>query len=206
MESRRSQIDILLRYAEEIQWPLICAQYEEAVQLRSIPEYMPVVIKNFCENLRSVLDYVSKEIREKFGQTADPRQKFNFPLCESEREFESLVAKQYPELESGRPALWRYLKAVQPFPGSNERWLRKFNNLNNDNKHFALVLQVHNAVPVDAPGNQGLGAVVFHDEERGEWVEFRYGGDLDVNARVLLEQALVGVRDIAFEVLTHLGW
>jgi len=202
MLTRHEHIETILKYAEEVQRPLIRQQYEEAVRSRVVPEYMPVVIKNFCENLRSVLDYLSAEIRSRYGQTADPKQRVYFPLCDSESEFASVVAKQYPNLQCQAPQLWEYLKDVQPIPGCDMRWLRHFNNLNNKNKHFDLVLQTHKAVPVGDPREQQLGVITYLDETKQEWVEFIFDG-IGVNASLLLEEALVGIREITDDVQAH---
>lgn len=204
MLTRHKHIETVLKYAEEVQRPLIRQQYEEAVRSRVVPEYMPVVIKNFCENLRSVLDYLSAEIRSRYGQTADSKQRCYFPLCDSDADFESVVAKLYPDLKSQDRELWDYLKNVQPFPGSDMRWLRQFNKLNNENKHFDLVLQTHEAVPVGDPRENQLGVIVHLDETKQEWVEFTFDG-VGVNARVLLEEAFVGIREIADDVQAHLA-
>lgn len=101
---------------------------------------LQVNIKNLCENLRSVLDYVAHDIRETHCTSADPKARFYFPIIEDNAGFDAQAKKWYPGLEITAPALWNYIESLQPFqPGA--AWLGLFNKVNNDNKHGDLVPQ-----------------------------------------------------------------
>ena len=59
---RRNGIETLLKYVEEVQFEEVRRDYESAINTRELPEFLPVRIKNLCEYLRSVLDYIAQEM------------------------------------------------------------------------------------------------------------------------------------------------
>ena len=197
---RRNRIEIVLKYVEEVQFEGVRQDYENAIQARSVPEFLPVRIKNLCENLRSVLDYLAQEMWDPYGNKHKARPKVYFPIRRSLKEYEEYMARLFPGLKPKNRNLWKFLERMQPIPGSGEAWLGDFNKLNNRNKHFDLVLHTSRSAPVGHPDAEDLGPIVHLDEEANEWVEFRFT-EPDVNALMLIHSAVVGVRFIDFEVL-----
>jgi len=202
---RRSRIELLLKYAEDVQHMEIFRDYELAVESRTVPEFLPVRIKNLCENLRSVLDYLAQEIWESFGKKAGRRPKIYFPIESSRRRFEDRTDRLFPHLRKRAPELFAFLERIQPFPDSGEEWLARFKHLNNRSKHFDLVLHQSRTAPVGSSAAASLGPVVHLDQRSGEWVEFRFV-EPPTNAFMLVDMAVVGVRHIQMELALHLPW
>jgi len=196
---RRKRIETLLKYAEEVQFKEVRQDYENAVQTRSIPEFLPVRIKNLCENLRSALDYIAQGLWDLYGNKGGTRPNVYFPIRRSLNEYEKYADSHFPDLKPKNLALWKFLERMQPIPGSSERWLGDFNKLNNRNKHFDLVLHTSRSAPVGSPDADKLGAVVHLDDQTNEWIEFRFI-EPDVNALMLIHSAVVGVKYIELEV------
>lgn len=197
---RRTRIETLLKYAEEVQFEEVRQDYERAVQTRLVPEFLPVRIKNLCENLRSVLDYLVQEMWDIYGnKKARQRPKIYFPIRTSLKKYEEYMGLFFPNLKSINLDLWKFLERMQPVPGSSELWLGDFNEVNNRSKHVDLVLHTSRSAPVGHPDADKFGPVVHLDEQDNEWVEFRFT-EPDVNALMLIHSAVVGVRYIAYEI------
>lgn len=226
MGTRKDSIDALLKRCDA-DIAKIGQEYNNSLRQQKVQTDLRVDIKNFCENLRSVLDYVAHDIRETHCAGADPKIRFYFPMLASRSEFEAQATKWYPGLEVKVPDLWDYLESVQPYD-QEYVWIGIFNKINNENKHGDLVAQTRTdteQVRVSAPGasvtwtprNVKFGPGVFiggipvdpttqmpvpHPSQKVEriiWVDFRFAGE-DVSALGLLKQAHAGVRKIAKDV------
>lgn len=78
-ESRRARIDATLTYADK-QLRDISRSYDAQLRHEQVPLELCLKIKNFCENLRSALDFVAFEIFEHcYPGTAAPVE-LGFPL------------------------------------------------------------------------------------------------------------------------------
>ena len=223
MGTRRDSIEALLKQCDE-DIVSIEQEYNSSLDRQKIATDLQVKIKSFCEHLRSALDYVAHDIREKYCKDADPGMRFYFPILLSRSEFESQTNKWYPKLDGRVPDLWAYLESVQPYH-QDYVWLGVFNRINNENKHGNLVAQTRGQteqVRVSmgsgsvtwTPQNVKFGSGVFiggvpvnpatqmpvpHSSQKVEriiWVDFRFEGE-DVSALDLLKQALTGIRRIA---------
>jgi hypothetical protein len=222
--TRKDSIEILLKRCDA-DIVKIEQEYNDSLHQQKVRTDLQVDIKNFCENLRSVLDYVAHDIRETYCTGADPKMRFYFPILASRGEFEAQAKKWYPGLDARVPDLWNYLETVQPYH-QDYVWIGIFNKINNENKHGNLVAQTHTEteqVRVSMPGggsvtwtpqNVKFGPGVFiggvpvdpgtqmpvpHPSQKVEriiWVDFRFAGE-NVSALGLLKQALAGVRKIA---------
>jgi hypothetical protein len=202
--------------------------YADALSRQTIPADLKIDIKNLAGNLRSVLDYVAADVRDVCCPTANPKDRFYFPVLPNEEEFARKMSEWYPGLDTARPAVWAYLRSVQPYH-PQFRWLGQLNRVNNENKHGDLVEQVRVDSPrvnVTLSGGGGVswdpravrfGSGVFiggvpvnpatqlpvpHESQKVErvtWVDFRFR-DPDVSALGLLKQSTAGVRKIANEI------
>jgi len=202
--------------------------YSDALSRQTIPADLKIDIKNLAGNLRSVLDYVAADVREACCPTANPRDRFYFPVLQDEGDFLRKTSEWYPDLETARPAVWAYFRSVQPYH-PQFRWLGQLNSVNNENKHGDLVEQTRVDSPrvnVTLSGGGGVswdpravqfGSGVFiggvpvnpatqlplpHESQKVErvtWVDFRFR-DQDVSALGLLRQSTAGVRQIAHEL------
>lgn len=137
--SRQSHIHALLERAD-LQLDAIEKEYESSLHAKKITESLSVDIKNFCENLRSVLDYLAHDIRDKYFASGNASKRFYFPICSNYTEFSKCVNKWFPGLKSVAPSVWAELEKSQPYQAGND-WLDDFIIINNKNKHNALVPQ-----------------------------------------------------------------
>ena len=204
-------------------------EYEASLRAKSVSDDLRIDIKNLCENLRSVLDYLARDIRESHCPGANPKERFYFPILPNRRQFEAQMHLWYPGLDASNRELWDYLETVQLYH-DDYLWLGQLNRVNNENKHGDLVEQMRvqtervtvstaeggkvswnregvrfgsgvsiGGVPVD-PATQ---LPVPHPSQRVEritWVDFRFQ-DIDVSAIGLLRQAVQGIEGIANGVL-----
>jgi hypothetical protein len=86
MADRRTDTDALLARAEH-QLHGIIRGYYSSLGERSIAPSLQVETKNYCENLRAILDYLAHEIREKCCSDADPRRRLYFPISANATQF-----------------------------------------------------------------------------------------------------------------------
>ena len=202
-------------------------EYHQSLHDKQIRSDLQVDIKNYCGNLRSVLDYLAHDIREIHCPGANPKVRFYFPIFQSQKEFESQTKKWYPNLDKVEPALFNYLGSLQPYHNDG-RCLGTFNRINNENKHGNLVAQTRmesERVNVSFPGGKvswspknvkfghgvRIGGVpvdpstqmpIPHPSQKVEkviWVDFKFEGE-DVSALGLLKDALEKVKSIAVSI------
>lgn len=177
--------------------------------------------------MRSALDYLAKDIREKHCPNANPNARFYFPILLDASQFQGQMNNWFPGLNSGCTDLWSYLESIQPCNLGAE-WLGKFNRVNNENKHDSLVEQTRietqrvnvsfggGSVSWD-PGAVQFGAGVYiggvpvdirtqmptpHPSQKVEkvaWVDFRFDG-IDESVITLMEQSLLGIKTIVTSV------
>lgn len=205
--SRRSNIRTLLGESER-QFEEIQEYYVRSVQRNQLEPLVGVRIKNYCENLRSVLDYLAHEIRERCSLGRGAR-RYYFPICERKHNFDNNVASWFPGLSSSCPDVLNYLYSVQPLrhrsPPPYRRWLWHFNRLNNAGKHNDLVIHTTRHAPAGA--SERLGAAAIRNES-GRWTEIRFKIPRK-NALMLLWQALEGICEIEMDLaslLVHRGY
>jgi hypothetical protein len=221
--NRQNDIGALLAKAEQ-QFGQIMKDYEAALHLQAIGAPLRVEIKNYCENLRSVLDYLAHGIRENYCPKANPKDRFYFPIFPDEKQFSSQTGKWFPALKESAATVWKALEHCQPYQ-SGYVWLGQFNRVNNENKHGALVAQTRNEVTVVKADIAGGGSVSWNPSNvrfgsgvsiggvpvnpstqmpvpdlrlnvtKTVWVDFRFE-DIGVSAIGLLRDALAGVKEI----------
>lgn len=133
--SRGSSIDALLRKSDGAMSQLE-EDYRKSLDAKTVSEELKIDIKNILENLRSSLDYLARDIHEKYATKSAKR--LYFPIRHTRKEFEEAIARDFSGLEIVAPEVYSALERVQPY---NEPWLGEFNSLNNNNKHQDLVEQ-----------------------------------------------------------------
>ncbi len=186
-------------------------------------------IKNLCENLRSVLDYLAKNIREKHCPTAKTSEHFYFPILADSSGFNAKVPRWFPNLNINCPGLYAYLEAVQPYQSDKTKWLGLFNQVNNENKHGDLLEQTRSETKQVKVNIKSGGSVVWdtdavkfgpgvyiagvpvdprtqmpvpHPSQNIEaitWVDFKFHG-IDVSALLLLKESFNGITQIVNKV------
>ena len=222
MSSREVSIRVLLAKVDT-QVSKIEAEYKKSLHSQAIDPELRVDIKNACENLRSVLDYLAADIRERYCPMASSSDRFYFPILPDKKTFDTRIDQWFPGLRASTPAAVAALAAVQPFQFGQE-WLGQFNRVNNENKHGDLVEQTRVESQRTTVTGQGGGQVSWgsgvtfgsgvsvmgipvdprtqlpipHPSikvERITWVDFQFAG-IGVSALGLLKQARAGIGKI----------
>lgn len=130
------QIEALLSSSEN-QLDKIKNQYFEVVKSKSVDYNYNIEIKNFTENLRSILDYIAVAIYIKYGKGL--RTKIYFPYADkitSEILFEKYFFKNY-EKNNDTNNIYNIIKSFQYFT-TKEEWLIDLMLINNKVKHNSL--------------------------------------------------------------------
>jgi len=140
MPTRIKSIRALLDKAE-VQLETIEGEYNKSLHNRVIDDSLRIDIKNICENLRSVLDYLAHDIRERYCPSESLKDRFYFPILPDKKTFNSKLERWFPGLRQNAPTIVAALEAIQPYQSGYE-WLGQFSRLNNENKHGDLVEQV----------------------------------------------------------------
>ena len=135
---RKSQIDALLLKSKN-QLDDISEEYKNSLTNQNISNLLKVDIKNFCENLRSVLDYLAHEIHEQYCSSSS-NSRFYFPILSNNSQFTSRMNHWFPSLSTKSITLYSFLESIQPYQ-PNYTWLGYFNKVNTENKHGSLVQQ-----------------------------------------------------------------
>jgi hypothetical protein len=139
MQSKLKRIKSVLVYADEQQRE-ISDEYSQYMD-GDLPAKIQIKIKNYFENLRSILDYIAHDICENILDL-DDRHKCYFPIwCETENKFTSFCHKNFPNLENIDPKIYSELKRIQPFRTDDFYLLKLLTNYVNKNKHCDLSSQ-----------------------------------------------------------------
>lgn len=169
MARRQADIQALLMQGQQ-QLREVEDRYQSSLAAKSVSLDLKVKIKNLCENLRSVLDYLAHDIRETKCSQPKENDRFYFPILPDRNQFESKMRKWFPKLDSTSPDLWSYLKSIQPYHGAQAEWLGQLNHVNNENKHSALVEQTRTEIE-RVKASSGGGSVEWSPQN----VKFRNG-------------------------------
>jgi hypothetical protein len=230
--TRQADIAALISKAEQ-QLSAIMKAYDSSLHAQTIATPLRVDIKNFCENLRSVLDYLAHDLRARYCPNADPADRFYFPVLPDAAQFAARMQRWFPRLETTAPQVFAELERVQPYqPGY--AWLGHFSKLNNENKHGALVAQTRQEVGTRVQVDIADGGSVSWDPKavrfgngvyiggvpvnpdtqmpipnprlqitRTTWVDFHFDG-VPVSAIALLKEVMNGVSAINAAISTYL--
>jgi len=173
--SRKTQIEALITKAKE-QFLTIKNTYQSSLDQESVSTELKIEIKNMCENLRSALDYLARDINETHCPTTSGKRsrKLYFPITSSREDFKTNMSRSFPGLQTASSELWDYLESIQPYHGKSAIWLSHFNTLNNENKHESLVPQTKSVTEQVSVETQN-GKVVYTRSSPHGRVEFGKG-------------------------------
>jgi hypothetical protein len=135
------------------------AAYRSSLAEQAISAELRVEIKSFCENLRSALDYLARDILDAHCGGKSDTKRLYLPILPVRKSFEAQATRSFPGLEKTTPGLWRYLESIQPYNGPEREWLGQLNRVNNENKHEALVQQVRTSTEQVRVDTEGGGSV-----------------------------------------------
>jgi len=154
---RKDSIEALLTKSKQ-QLEDIIREYQLSLNKQNISDILKVDIKNYCENIRSILDYLAHEIHDKYC-SASTRTNYYFPILPDNRQFAARMSQWYPSLNSSNNAIYSYLETIQPY-NPQCAWLGEFNKINNENKHGDLVEQTKTqSERITAKSNSGKSSV-----------------------------------------------
>lgn len=223
MAKRKDDVDALITRSRK-DFDAVEAGYQKCLHDHAISAELRIDIKNLCGNLRSILDYIARDIRETHCASANSSVRFYFPIMLDATQLQNQMNNWYPGLSAACVDLWNYLESIQPYHTSYA-WLGKFNRVNNENKHESLVEQTRTetqrvnvsfgggsvswnpsavkfgsgvfigGVPVN-PSTQMPVPSPSQKVERIIWVDFRFDG-INESALGLLRQSLDGISKIA---------
>ncbi len=89
-------------------------EYNKSLHTKSIDPNLKIDIKNYCENLRSVLDYLARDIRDKYCPSAKSNDRFYFPILPDGNQFSNQTQKWFPDLHKSCQDLYSFLESTQP--------------------------------------------------------------------------------------------
>lgn len=121
--------------------------YESSLKAQEISSDLLVRIKNFCENLRSALDYTARGLFEKYGDSSTVNPRVYFPYARADQDGAAFGSSRrvetcIPGLTANRPDIVARLTDIQHYEPNGHSWLPAFMRLVNENKHQGLTPQV----------------------------------------------------------------
>ena len=88
--TRNRNIQALLKKATE-QLDKIRIEYDKSLHSKSISAELQIDVKNLCENMRSVLDYLAHDIYETQCSEQSPKHRIYFPILSDEKTFNTKI-------------------------------------------------------------------------------------------------------------------
>jgi hypothetical protein len=136
----------LVKHADE-ELPKIRKAYEASLHAKTISQTLLIEIKNFCENLRSALDFVASGVFGRYGLSPRAKSKTYFPYATASQtrtvfEQSGRIEACIPGITASRPDIVNLLLEMQHFGSYRSTWLPVFMELTNENKHQRLTPQV----------------------------------------------------------------
>ena len=196
MSSRKANIQALLAKVDA-QASKIETEYKNSLHSQAVDHELRIDIKNAFENLRSVLDYLAADVRERYCSAASGSERFYFPILPDKKTFDVRIDQWFPGLRQSAPAVVTALEEVQPFQAGHE-WIGQFNRVNNENKHGDLVEQTRVESPRTTVTGQGGGQVSW-----GPGVTF--GGGVSIMGVPVDPRTQFPIPHPSIKVERHLG-
>jgi hypothetical protein len=144
MADRIKQIQALLSKNDKI-LNTIEKEYNSIIEKNGeISDDLRIDIKNYFENLYSILQYMAHEIYEKYCPKTKGYHNVYFPITNknsNKKKFEDLINGYFPNLKNSNLTLYNKLESLQFFYDSNNEWLLDLNTIVSKNKHEELSYQ-----------------------------------------------------------------
>jgi hypothetical protein len=123
------------------------AAYAQSLSEKIVKPSLLIEIKNLMENLRSALDYSAVGLLNIYGSSTSANPRIYFPYAfegQSQADFQKSrrIESCIPGLAISRPDVAAMIESFQAFADPHNVWLPRFMDLNNENKHQKLDLQV----------------------------------------------------------------
>ncbi|GKX65844.1 hypothetical protein [Inconstantimicrobium mannanitabidum] len=115
--------------------------YNESLLNDSMPSTLKVTIKNFLENIRSSLEYITNYVfytycAKNYTGAELKRKKVYFPIRKDKNYFNKCINKDFRGLRESNPEIYKILEKCQAFNGN--MWTSYLADLCNKNKHINL--------------------------------------------------------------------
>ena len=99
MSHRIDSIKVLLERSKQ-DLSKIEEEYNKSLHAKRIDPNLKIDIKNYCENLRSVLDYLARDFRYKYCPAAKSSDRFYFPILPDANQFPNQTQRWFPDLHN----------------------------------------------------------------------------------------------------------
>jgi hypothetical protein len=139
---------------------MLCV-YGSIVQLRAIPEKIPIIIGDLVQNLSSALDYLVWELV--LANKQAPGKHNAFPICKTASEFADATQKRKC-LAGVHPDAATEIEGLQPYADGkdvNHSFIRALHQLTNINKHRRILLTVLKTIPAPQVLDASTGEVSY---------------------------------------------
>lgn len=136
---RKGDIDSLVLNIQ-LEYKNIEDLYNSSLHEKEVSSDLKIKIKNYLENVRSILDYCAHDIADIIGVTNNI---IYFPIVEKSsniNKFQGSVGRNLPKLYLVNKDLFDYIESIQPY-NQNYEWLADFVTVTNDTKHSQLTPQ-----------------------------------------------------------------
>lgn len=161
-------------------------KYKAALSEKNIPTSLQIDVKNFMENLRSVLDYIAHDIYETVIKPERVKiclkeiKNIYFPYGKSENDFKSGLGSSLPDLQSLNPKVFALIESIQPYKCSDV-WLYEFCRIVNEKKHDTLSPQIRTETKTMTASIDGASITMPIDNpdfriSQGSDLEVTFGG------------------------------
>lgn len=141
---RQKDIEALFEEAES-QLQEIKSEYEKSLNDKEVKPRLKILIKNYLENLRSVLDYIAHDIHDHYVQCGKEHIIY-FPLRNDPQKFSEAVQRYFHVLQNTAPSAFSFLEKCQVFTDSGNEILFKMISLVNRKKHDQLTPQTREEI------------------------------------------------------------
>jgi len=135
---RGRSIEALLSVSKK-HMALLENEYNASIRDNDVRDELKVTIKNIFENLRSVFDYIARDVFESCCPGATMPDRLYFPVSDNDKKYEDKVRRDFPGLIESHPRIYELMKGIQD---TKAQWWDAFSQATNANKHDDLLDQI----------------------------------------------------------------
>ena len=166
--------------------PKIEDLYNGSLAEKELDSQLLIQIKNLLENLRSALDYVARDVFERFCTPPEGGKTIPvyFPILRrtaTPQDFSNFANGRFPGLRENARTLYDCLESYQVYKSPENEWLVQFNELCQENKHEHLSPQTRREEKQTQFSDKSGGSVSWNEGVYfgpGGRIVFKPGGKL----------------------------
>lgn len=166
---------------------------------KNMDDEINVSIKNYLENMRSVLDYLAEQIfKENEIQHKSEKGKTYFPIYSRDlKSFKQNITKSFPNLEKQNPEIYSKLEKIQFYNDPKSRiWMEYFVNLVNEYKHKDFPKQNISKSKVLRVGSKGFMPISISEKARNFKMANCMIGDIEIDLLIIDKGEVIVGSDI----------